>query len=766
MPKQNGSRSRSPSIIARLMGLDGMPHHTSPLRESKPVENQQRQPMTFEKSRGKEIYGVHEALRRGSMEERRFKDVFEVLDAGKEKSSRSLRQRKMDGNIKEAEMAFIREKFIEAKRLSSDEKLRYSREFNETLEALDSNKDLLLKFLHHPDSLFTKHLLHLPHSSQATTLKVDGELLGKSHTSPQWHGGLKPTEIVVLKPNLGKLQTTGRARSPCDEVRADVKLPCTSNQESKAFGRLKGSEDVSLSRRKPRDSRAIARIVYSQMKGGCGSDSSMNFEVSRFKGYAGDESSSESDSSREKARTDFNRKNHRRSLPSRSPGSSVSKEAMRKLSERWKVAHKSERETEIRRSNTLGEMLATSDREARAASFNEITLKKGLSKRSESSVGQSELLEPIGISSRDGWKGTGRRNLSKRRTNMQDDDRPCGHTIVLPKKLTTRDGLVKQSSIHHREFFLSNNSTPVSSNRSSEINRASSSKILYLDSELCREKLPALKTQSSVSILADLDTESGSDYEDAKSNPSLELEQLDLSAVTSLTNHDISSRPTEEVDHSSISLLHPQESSKEGDQPSPVSILQTSCHDEFSFSSECFESLNADLQGLKMKLKLLKRESATYKEGDMLVSSDEDADQEESSSIVTDESLITKEPREDCKSLYLADVLANSRFCDLNHESFVATWHSSDSPLDSSLFEKKYSGLKTATRLERKFLLDRIKSEISEQHPKWDINRIHEKPSRYTKEKEIQWPNLGDDIEVIGKEIEEMLTEELIAELV
>lgn len=184
-----------------------------------------------------------------------------------------------------------------------------------------------------------------------------------------------------------------------------------------------------------------------------------------------------------------------------------------------------------------------------------------------------------------------------------------------------------------------------------------------------------------------------------------------------------------------------------------------------------------------MKLELLKRESATCNEGDMLVSSDEDADQEESS-MVTDESLITQEPGEDWKSLYLADVLANSRFSDLNLESLVATWHSSESPLDPSLFEfleNKYSGLKTSTRLERKFLLDRIKSEIlemSEQHPKWDINRIHEtlselvtrrkdtKPCRYTKEKEIQWPNLEDDIEVIGKEIEEMLTEELIAELV
>lgn len=193
-----------------------------------------------------------------------------------------------------------------------------------------------------------------------------------------------------------------------------------------------------------------------------------------------------------------------------------------------------------------------------------------------------------------------------------------------------------------------------------------------------------------------------------------------------------------------------------------------------------------------MQLQLLKRESAAYNEGGMLVSSDKDTDQEESS-IVTDETLISQKLGEDWKSLYLADVLENSRFGDLNPGSFMATWHSSQSPADPSLFEdleKKYSGLKTSTRLERKFLFDRINSgilEFFEQFtdlkptkvcPKWDINLVQEtlrelvsikymKPSSDTKEKELQLrPNLEDDIEVIGKEIEEMLTDELIAELV
>ncbi|CAH8340185.1 unnamed protein product [Eruca vesicaria subsp. sativa] len=752
MSMRNGSQRRSsPSIVARLMGLDGMPPHIEP----KPLENQQRRPS--DKARGKQTY------RSGSMNEQRFKDVFEVLDADEGQSSTSLYQRRrLNPNLNEAEMAFI-----EARRLSNDEKLRYSKEFSETLEALDSNKDLLFQFLHQPDSLFTKefHGLHSiapqPHCSQATTLKfsnreslvnnikalkVDREFSGKRHRPPQWHGdgvdlskksGLKPTEIVVLKPNLGKPQTcAGTLPSQSDEAREDLRLPCTSNQESKASGSLKGNEDVFLLRNKPRDSREIARIVSRQLKASCGNESSINFDMSRFRVYTGDESSSGSDSSR--ARTEFTRKKHSRSVSSRSP-ESASKEAMRRMSERWKLAHNSKKEMEIRRRNTLADMLATSDREARLASFSRTTFQERLSKRFER---QSELPDPLGISSRDGWKGTGRRNLSKSRPIMHKD-RTCSHMIVLPKKLTTRDGLVKGSSLHIRE-----NNSHFSDISSSEINRPSSSK--------------SLKTQRSLSIHADSDTESSSDYEDAKSNPS--LEPLDLSAVTSLTDH-------------------PQEIAEEGDQPSP----QTSLDNEFSSNSECFESLSADLQGLRMRLQLLKRESDTYNEGDMLVSSEE----EEETSKVTDETMIIHELVEDWKSLYLTDILANSRFSDLNPTSFMASWHSSESPLDPSLFDdlekKYYFGLKTSTRLERKFVFDWINSEILEFFeqftdlkptkisPKWDISRIHEtllelvtrkhmKQSRDTKE--MLLPSLEDGIEVIGKEIEEMLIDEFIAEFV
>lgn len=48
----------------------------------------------------------------------------------------------------------------------------------------------------------------------------------------------------------------------------------------------------------------------------------------------------------------------------------------------------------------------------------------------------------------------------------------------------------------------------------------------------------------------------------------------------------------------SVAELESPASSKQADQPSPVSVLETPFPDDLSSSSECFESLSADLQGI------------------------------------------------------------------------------------------------------------------------------------------------------------------------
>ncbi|CAH8353110.1 unnamed protein product [Eruca vesicaria subsp. sativa] len=835
MSKQKETKRRSPSIIARLMGLDVLPPKSSSHRQQKSVESQQGR-----SGAGSSSYDGCESLRRSSKGgEQKFKDVYEVLDAKKaERNGDLYHQGRVNAvNLSQAEMGFIRQKFMEAKRLSTDEKLRHSKEFDDALEALDSNKDLLLKFLQRPDSLFTKHMHdlqstpHKPHYGQAQcpnsqrhveslkTHKVDRDLLRRSphrhvggdgcsshshtrHASydtldlPKVDQGkrseLQPTKIVVLKPKLG-----GRAfaspSSSSDEFRADRRLPCTSNH-----GRQKSNEDIRLSRQNSRDSGEFSKIMSRQRKASCGNGrDAMRFETSGFRGYAGDESSSGSDSASEselvpvtsRTRTAFNRKNYHRFLPSKSTSSSVSREAKRRLSERWKLTHNSEQDIEISRSGTLAEMLATSDKEARPASFNGLIFEEGIGRRVGSNAHLSELPEPVGISSRDGWKGSRSRSYSKSKTIMNQES-THGYTIVLPKELISRDGLVMGSSSHHS--FLSSkfsrngsNKSRSSYNSSPEVNISPSlTTFLYQ-----KEKPSPSKTSCSFSVDANSDTEDSSASDDVKTVMSSEAP--DLSTVTSLTDPDISRMPTETVNHSSVPEPQPRENSKEKDQPSPASVLEASFDDDVSSSSECFESVSADLKGrLRMQLQLLKLESAAYHEASMLVPSDEDTDQE--SSTITDEILTSHEVREeDWKSLYLVDLLANSRLSDSDHNTVMET------PVDPSMFqdlEKKYSSLKTSTRLERRFLFDQISRELvqilkqfSDPHPwvkpkrvcqKWDASKIQEtlrdlvtrKKEKVSKddveETELQWLRLEDDIEIIGRDIEEMLTDELLAELV
>jgi hypothetical protein len=47
----------------------------------------------------------------------------------------------------------------------------------------------------------------------------------------------------------------------------------------------------------------------------------------------------------------------------------------------------------------------------------------------------------------------------------------------------------------------------------------------------------------------------------------------------------------------SVAEVETPASSKEADQPSPVSVLETPFPDDLSSGSECFEDLNTDLNG-------------------------------------------------------------------------------------------------------------------------------------------------------------------------
>ncbi|KAA8534273.1 hypothetical protein F0562_031790 [Nyssa sinensis] len=242
----------------------------------------------------------------------------------------------------------------------------------------------------------------------------------------------------------------------------------------------------------------------------------------------------------------------------------------------------------------------------------------------------------------------------------------------------------------------------------------------------------------------------------------------------------------------------------EGYSPSPNSVLEPTFTDEILSVPECFKSVDSDLHGLRMQLQLLKSESEDVNsEGPgMVVSSDEDSG--EGSVDLSEENikllgLFSAEESRDFS--YLTDVLDEAGYHGGNLEMGFETWNSSKCPVSPSVFEtleKKYGEQTSWQKSERKLLFDRINSGLMEIVQPCMHMHMWEKPLRkrfnlsqsrevieeelwtllVSQEQEVskdlaekavgrdlRWLELGDDIEVIGREIQRFLFDELVAEL-
>ncbi|KAG2302346.1 hypothetical protein Bca52824_030997 [Brassica carinata] len=192
----------STNLVAKLMGLDSFPHAQRSNNSSKP------------------------RLKR-SLSHGECKDVYEVLDV----------EKKMD---------IVREKFLEAKRLVTDEKLRHSKEFREAMEVLSSNKELFLEFLQESNNFFSHHLHSFPEKSKRITILKpsktidDDDKLGEEAAAREGtksEKGLElfneeyptkqSTRIVVLKPTglvtkASSCPTSPRAKDVVRRVKREM----------------------------------------------------------------------------------------------------------------------------------------------------------------------------------------------------------------------------------------------------------------------------------------------------------------------------------------------------------------------------------------------------------------------------------------------------------------------------------------------------------------------------------------------------------------
>ncbi|KAF8691732.1 hypothetical protein HU200_040123 [Digitaria exilis] len=233
------------NVVARLMGL-----HDAPVQQSNFILGRQidkeYQSGGFEENyrnikpkKESKYYQNQKAVARHQYTWNGFSDQPSRINSS---------QRKHQGNEPccEKRMSLVREKFAEAKRLATDEKLLHSKEFQDALQFLSSNGDLFLEFLDEPNPLLSSNRYEFqpvaPPSEvkQITILKPSeptkrkgSVLVGRQlfsdedesecnryrrhhslDVSPANSNLSEPTKIVVLKPGLANSYDARIARFP------------------------------------------------------------------------------------------------------------------------------------------------------------------------------------------------------------------------------------------------------------------------------------------------------------------------------------------------------------------------------------------------------------------------------------------------------------------------------------------------------------------------------------------------------------------------
>ncbi|KAL0555547.1 hypothetical protein IC582_009495 [Cucumis melo] len=875
---------RSPSPVAKLMGLDGMP---VPHRQSSYKQQKTASP---EKSQRGLTADDNQLYARSSRRQQKFKDVFEVQETSKKGSSSFSVPKNSNLKPSRTEMEFIQKKFMDARRLVTDEKLQGSKEIHDALEVLDSNKKLLVKYLQQPDSLFMKHLLDindvLPHSScihMAPSKSSDDENHGchksgrklarrnprkkhrksrkhcSSHVSPSDSNyvakcpvkssrikledeeslSIFPKRIVVLKPNLGKAQNSSGTpsshsfqsgcRKPSEFERIEIRGMETLRTKNHDDGLGVSSHEVRPSKEVSKKTKQVREnFEYSSMSSSLG--------TARHDRNGCPFIGNDSEAGKCNSSNMFGLNGQLLSSSFRYKKSSLSAEAKKRLSERWKTTCDYHNTGVVSRSCTLAEMLAMPEKETAPSHMEPRHWGESSGKNFN-----DQRIEPFGISSRDGWKDISLEKLSRSRslpassTSFEilktNSESLRMDPLAIPKEpfkwerkeaisenLCLREHIGRRNSRHRRRkshgsiCSLEEFNDPVL-----EICTSQNQDSDFKDNEPADRNLLVVKesihfpVQDQTEVLENwMDLRVKSEEAIVSSNEELQLELSVHSVVEDISlsgdqecfiSKGLSPEGSEDISFQlkSVSGIESPVSSKEAEQPSPVSVLEPPFTDDLPPGSDCFESLSADLLGLRMQLKLLKLETEAFTESEETqhISSDEDGVE---GSVGSPEDKYTPNGEDSWEISYLTDVLQSSAFKDTEPDMFVAMWHSLECPVDPSTFEyleKKYAVRSSQPRSERKLLFDCINLGILDIYQKFtdpypwvrpptiqvgyseglcnnlckflakqQVKKVDEDIVEKVVGRTSQWLVLGYDVDVIGKEIERLVVDELITEVV
>ncbi|MCL7031463.1 hypothetical protein MKW94_010075 [Papaver nudicaule] len=770
LSRENGSKQNPPSVVAKLMGLDMLPERqpNSAAQRSQSngyCRNAFSQPGTpnrymqqdndfLDRRRPSEIPLYQDHLE--------YKDVYEVWQNspnscyGKDKSPQRGRHNE---NQDEKRMALVREKFIEAKRLSTNEKHRQSHKFQEALEFLSSNKDLFLKLLQEPNSLFSNRLDELqsiPPPSQtkritvlkpSRTMENNGyvgfdrksekpakkqnqvdEANGWSKKNSGWSSpftnhntdhSAPPTRIVVLKPSPGKAH----------DIKAVVSsLPSSPRQHHiNDFYEELENDDT-------RSSRKVAKEITRQMRGSVDSQQKEETVHSSVfsNGYIGDESSfnrSENEFVEEGNLSDTevvtptsryswdygNRfgspySSSSFSRASLSPESSVCKEAKKRLSERWAMVASNrigQEQRQVRRSSsTLGEMLALSDVN-KSARFGVVGADgRQCVPTSKSCGGEQELSYPLSSLT-----------ISTGDIEGVEDS---------PKNLVRSRSLPVSSTVFGTTLGNEVSNSPVSkASISKELSKSKNGKLSFKGKVsslfFLRNKKPS-KEKLNISFGR------GSDKEFQSAVAELPVDSLPSIASDIIppfvTNAGVegfsmqSPRGSFCNNSSPASLMEPNQSifsneaalsapkpwfsgsrSENQDQPSPISVLERPFEDDVS-STMSYDNIKSDIQGESALLHSFKSNliSKSPPIGSLARSLSWD---DSCSDIATTDPLnscpsLSEAEEEQERFLFVQSLLSSTALDWNDHSDNVFTrWHSPECPLDPSVLDKFFNQVET-----------------------------------------------------------------------
>ncbi|KAL6911242.1 hypothetical protein ACP4OV_000047 [Aristida adscensionis] len=386
------------NVVARLMGLNDTPVQQSDFISGGQLVKEYRSHAFEENSlnlKPKKESKYHQGQKAGTRQQY-SRSGFHEQPAGINSNNSKYQ---LNEPCCEKRMSLVREKFAEAKRLATDEKLLHSKEFQDALQFLSSNRDLFLEFLDEPNPLLSSNhyefqpLTQPSEVKQITILKPSESMKRKGninvgrqlfsgedaseHSRFRHHQSLdvsptnsnlsEPTRIVVLKPGVAK---------PHDAI--IPRSPLSSAEDSENDSMMAVDETV----RSRRLAKEITWQMRMRLKDRQDEENMISGEYPDF--YIGDDSFSKSEVEIEKEESgetsedlEFGTPTSGRSWDflsrSGSPYSascssqtshrrepSVVREGKKKILERWSMVStvSSEEEREARKSTgTLGEML-------------------------------------------------------------------------------------------------------------------------------------------------------------------------------------------------------------------------------------------------------------------------------------------------------------------------------------------------------------------------------------------------------------------------